>query len=62
MYRDFFENEDFFPSVLAFRPQVSGVFGHQTRRFSKRVPRVDFFSKMPASRFRVDGNEGFRIR
>ena len=42
MCRDFFENEEFFPSVLAFRPQVNGVFVHQTRRFSKTVPRVDF--------------------
>ena len=42
MSRDFFENGDFFPFVLAFSSQVNGVFGHQTRRFSKTVPRVDF--------------------
>ena len=45
MYRDFFENEDFFSSVLALRPQVNGVFGHRTRWFSKTVTRVDFFRK-----------------
>ena len=47
----FLKTKSFFPSVLAFRPQVNGVFGHQTRRFSKTVPRVDFFFKNATSSF-----------
>ena len=39
----FLKTKIFPPSVLALRPHVNGVFGHQTRRFSKTVPRVDFF-------------------
>ena len=38
----YFWNGDFV-SVLAFRPHVNCVLGHQKRRFSKTVPRVEFF-------------------
>ena len=37
-----FLNVDFFPSVLAFRSHVNGVFGNQKRSLSKTVPVVEF--------------------
>ena len=41
-YPYIFENGDFV-SVLAFRPHVNCVLGHKNRRFSKTVPRMEFF-------------------
>ena len=43
MYRDFFENEDFFPSVLAFLPQVNGVFGAPNTQVFENGPQSGFF-------------------
>ena len=47
---------DFF-SVLAFRPQANAVYEHKKRGFTKIVPRVNFFSKLQAYRFRVSGQK-----
>lgn len=44
-------------SVLASRPHVNGVFGHQQCRFLKTVPKMEFFQKTPAHRFRVEGRK-----
>lgn len=47
-----------------FRPHVCIVFGHQKRRFSKPVPRVEFLEKAGLNFFCVwkDEKRGFRIR
>ena len=37
VHPDIFEYGVFFFSVLAFRPHINGVFGHQKRRFSKNT-------------------------
>lgn len=37
----YFWKQGFFFSVLAFRPDVNGVFGSQKRGFSKAFPKVD---------------------
>lgn len=37
----YFWRRVFFFSVLAFRPDLNGVFGSQKRRFSKAFPKVD---------------------
>ena len=39
-----FKNGDLL-SVLASRPHVNGVFGHQKCRFLKTVPKMEFFQK-----------------
>ena len=37
IHSDIFEYGVFFFCVLAFRPHINGVFGHQKRRFSKNT-------------------------
>ena len=49
----YFWKRRFFSCVLAFRPCVNGVFGHQKCRFSIKVLECRF-RKTPASRLRVD--------
>ena len=44
VHPDIFEYGVFFFSVLAFRPHINGVFGHQKRRFSKNT-RITQLSK-----------------
>lgn len=51
-----FKNGDLL-SVLASRPHVNGVFGHQKCRFLKTVPEMEFFQKTAAYRFRVEGRK-----
>ena len=48
-----FLKTEVFSCVLAFRPCVNGVFGHQKCRFSIKVLECRFW-KTPASRLRVD--------
>ena len=56
MIKDINETETFTVLVLqvSISLQVYGVFGHQKRSFSKMVPKVEFFLKTLAYRFRVD--------
>lgn len=35
--------------VLAFNAHVNGVFGHQKRKLSKKVPRVEVFENADLS-------------
>ena len=62
MYRDFFENEDFFFLCFSLTSTSKRRFRAPNALVFENGPQSGFFSKMTASRFRVDGNEGFRIR